>query len=247
MSKPTLVFPLSLSVFTPVQRRVKTFSKRFELRRGVLLWQPNHDCRSHLSPVTLLNDLLLRLTFRFLFCFRLQKGDDHLLAKFYREDSKLQQTVMRLLVIPPDQQNSDEAKSLSQRMRRLQGNVMNLIMQVVQEALPDTYDRRDFRAKYTEEVVTDNINGALWHAAEVRQVKISLYKTNTQFIHFTSDQTSPLSQHHIKETERNPELNGLCYCQLFTVVVLVPQGDDSGLESKLASCFSVFLDDSKVQ
>ena len=97
----------------------------------------------------------------------LQKGDDHLLARFYREDAKLQQTVMRLLVIPAEQQSSEEAKALSVRMRRQQGTVMNLIMQVVQEALPHTYNRRDFRAKYTEEVVTDNINGALWHAAEV--------------------------------------------------------------------------------
>eukprot|EP00117_Sycon_ciliatum_P039341 scpid34813/ scgid3675/ Lateral signaling target protein 2 homolog; Zinc finger FYVE domain-containing protein 28 len=95
-----------------------------------------------------------------------KKTDNHLLANFYREDSKLQQTVMRLLVIPTDQQTGEEAKTLSQRMRRLQGVVMNLIMDVVREALPDTYNRRDFRAKYTEEVVTDNINGALWHAAE---------------------------------------------------------------------------------
>lgn len=55
--------------------------------------------------------------------------------------------------------NLDRRATLIKQLKEAQHNLMNVIFAVIQEALPEYCGVRDFRAKYPDDVLVDQING----------------------------------------------------------------------------------------
>lgn len=62
-----------------------------------------------------------------------------------------------LMRTAPD--NLDRRATLIKQLKEAQHNLMNVIFAVIQEAVPEYSTARDFRAKYPDDVLVDQING----------------------------------------------------------------------------------------
>jgi len=55
--------------------------------------------------------------------------------------------------------NLDRRATLIKQLKESQHNLMNVIFAIIQEAIPEYCAVRDFRAKYPDDVLVDQING----------------------------------------------------------------------------------------
>ena len=55
--------------------------------------------------------------------------------------------------------NLDRRAKLIKQLKESQHNLMNVIFSIVQDAVPEHYTSKDFRAKYPDDVVLEQING----------------------------------------------------------------------------------------
>ncbi|CAI8050700.1 Lateral signaling target protein 2 homolog [Geodia barretti] len=69
-----------------------------------------------------------------------------------------------LMKTTPD--NLDRRATLIRQLKEAQHNLMNVIFAVTRDAVPEHHTCRDFRAKYPDDVLVDQINGPLWFGAE---------------------------------------------------------------------------------
>lgn len=63
----------------------------------------------------------------------------------------------QLLRSNPDDLN--RRNEMIQQLKQSQHNLMNVILNIIEEAIPDTRSPRHFRAKYPDDVLLDQING----------------------------------------------------------------------------------------
>lgn len=62
-----------------------------------------------------------------------------------------------LMKTTPD--NLDRRATLIRQLKEAQHNLMNVIFAITQDAVPEHHTCRDFRAKYPDDVLVDQING----------------------------------------------------------------------------------------
>ena len=63
----------------------------------------------------------------------------------------------QLLRSNPDDLN--RRNEMIQQLKQSQHNLMNVILSIIEDAIPDTRSPRHFRAKYPDDVLLDQING----------------------------------------------------------------------------------------
>lgn len=51
---------------------------------------------------------------------------------------------------------------LIRQLKEAQHNTMNVIMSIAEQAIPDSRASRDFRSKYPDDVLLDQINGEIY-------------------------------------------------------------------------------------
>ena len=91
---------------------------------------------------------------------RPQLTDGHPLAVFYYCDEAVNhqmQELNHLMKTAPD--NLDRRATLIRQLKEAQHNLMNVIFAITRQAAPDHHTCRDFRAKYPDDVLVDQING----------------------------------------------------------------------------------------
>ena len=62
-----------------------------------------------------------------------------------------------LMKSTPD--NLDRRATLIRQLKEAQHNLMNVVFAITQDAVPEHHTSRDFRAKYPDDVLVDQING----------------------------------------------------------------------------------------
>ena len=67
-----------------------------------------------------------------------------------------------LMKTTPD--NLDRRAMLIKQLKEAQHNLMNVIFAITKDAVPDHHTCRDFRAKYPDDVLVDQINGECTYA-----------------------------------------------------------------------------------
>ena len=86
--------------------------------------------------------------------------DSNPLAVFYYCDLAVNhqmQELNHLMKTTPD--NLDRRATLIRQLKEAQHNLMNVVFAVTRDAVPDHHTCRDFRAKYPDDVLVDQING----------------------------------------------------------------------------------------
>ena len=95
----------------------------------------------------------------------MQLGDNDLLAVFYYCDQAVNQQMEQLNYLmrtSPD--NLGRRSVLIRQLKEAQHNLMNIILCIVQQAIPaDQVASRDYRVKYPDDVLLDQINGKCSH------------------------------------------------------------------------------------
>ena len=82
------------------------------------------------------------------------------MAVFYYCDEAVNhqmQELNYLMRTTPD--NLDRRATLIRQLKEAQHNLMNVIFAITQDAVPGHHTCRDFRAKYPDDVLVDQING----------------------------------------------------------------------------------------
>ncbi len=90
----------------------------------------------------------------------LQLEEGSLQAIFYYCDHAVTQqmeALTRFMSNTPD--NLGRRAVLIRQLKEAQHNLMNVIMSIVHDAIPDQENRRDFRGKYPDDVIVDMISG----------------------------------------------------------------------------------------
>ena len=98
--------------------------------------------------------------------FCLQKTDKSLLAQFYFADEELN-TVAAELDGFDSRKDPERCQALVTQLRACQDKVLTIIQKIMTEAIPETRTSRDFRVKFPDDVVQENLAGQLWFGAEV--------------------------------------------------------------------------------
>ena len=82
------------------------------------------------------------------------------LSLFYYCDQEVTRHMVhmnQLLRSNPDDLN--RRNEMIQQLKQSQHNLMNVILTIIEDAIPDTRSPRHFRAKYPDDVLLDQING----------------------------------------------------------------------------------------
>ncbi|XP_065919581.1 lateral signaling target protein 2-like [Dysidea avara] len=94
-------------------------------------------------------------------------ADKRPLSLFYycdREVTRHMVHMNQLLRSNPDDLN--RRNEMIQQLKQSQHNLMNVILNIIEDAIPDSRSPRHFRAKYPDDVLLDQINGPIWFGAE---------------------------------------------------------------------------------
>ena len=90
----------------------------------------------------------------------MQLTDGDPMAVFYYCDDAVNhqmQELNYLMKTTPD--NLDRRATLIRQLKEAQHNLMNVIFAITQDAVPGHHTCRDFRAKYPDDVLVEQING----------------------------------------------------------------------------------------
>ncbi|KAL8563692.1 hypothetical protein ACOMHN_050520 [Nucella lapillus] len=97
--------------------------------------------------------------------YKPKKTDKSLLAQFYFADEELN-TVASELDSFDSRKDPERCQALVAQLRACQDKVLTLIQRVMTEAIPFARSSRDFRVKFPDDVVQENLAGQLWFGAE---------------------------------------------------------------------------------
>ena len=95
-----------------------------------------------------------------------QKSDTSLLAQFFYCDEELNLVAAELDSFD-GRKDPERCSALVSQLRSSQDKVLNMIQMIMEEAVPGQRASRDFRVKFPDDVVQENLSGQLWFGAEV--------------------------------------------------------------------------------
>lgn len=97
--------------------------------------------------------------------YKPKKTDKTLLAQFYFADEELN-TVAAELDSFDSRKDPERCQALVTQLRSCQDKVLTIIQRMMDEAIPYLRTTRDFRVKFPDDVVQENLAGQLWFGAE---------------------------------------------------------------------------------
>lgn len=95
-----------------------------------------------------------------------QKTDKSLLAQFYFADEELNRVATELDSFD-SRKDPERCQALVTQLRASQDKVLTIVQRMMTEAIPFARTSRDFRVKFPDDVVQENLAGQLWFGAEV--------------------------------------------------------------------------------
>lgn len=98
--------------------------------------------------------------------FLSQKDDTSLLAQFFFADEALSLIASELDSFD-GRKDPERCTSLVNQLRQSQDKVLNIIGAIMDDLIGDERANRDFRVKFPEDVLQENLAGQLWFGAEV--------------------------------------------------------------------------------
>jgi len=101
-----------------------------------------------------------------LFLFVLQKDDTSLLAQFFYADEALNVVASELDSFD-GRKDPERCTLLVTHLRQCQDKVLNICNRVMDQLIADERANRDFRVKFPDDVMQENLAGQLWFGAEV--------------------------------------------------------------------------------
>ncbi|XP_041368411.1 lateral signaling target protein 2 homolog [Gigantopelta aegis] len=97
--------------------------------------------------------------------YRPKKSDTSLLAQFFYCDEELNLVAAELDSFD-GRKDPERCSALVSQLRSSQDKVLNMIQMIMDEAVPGQRASRDFRVKFPDDVVQENLSGQLWFGAE---------------------------------------------------------------------------------
>ena len=115
----------------------------------------------------------------------MQKDDTSLLAQFFYADEALNLVAAELDSFD-GRKDPERCTLLVTHLRQCQDKVLNICNRVMDQLIPDERANRDFRVKFPDDVMQENLAGQLWFGAEVQKVpfirpKFKLKKITANF------------------------------------------------------------------
>lgn len=95
-----------------------------------------------------------------------QKDDKSLLAQFFYADEALNVVASELDSFD-GRKDPERCTLLVNQLRQAQDKVLTIIDSIMDELIGDERISRDFRVKFPEDVLQENLPGQLWFGAEV--------------------------------------------------------------------------------
>ncbi|CAG5136003.1 unnamed protein product, partial [Candidula unifasciata] len=97
--------------------------------------------------------------------YRPKRTDSSLLAQFYFADEDLNQVAAELDSFE-GRKDPERCTALVNQLRACQARVLNVVSQIMDEQVKDFRASRDFRVKFPDDVIQENLAGQLWFGAE---------------------------------------------------------------------------------
>lgn len=101
----------------------------------------------------------------------MQKGDTSLLAQFFYADEALNMIAHELDSFD-GRKDPERCTSLVNQLRQSQDKVLTITNAIMDVLIGDERANRDFRVKFPEDVLQENLAGQLWFGAEVSLLKV---------------------------------------------------------------------------
>lgn len=119
---------------------------------------------------------IFKLSLYSLYIISFQRDDKSLLAQFFYADEELN-IVANELDSFDGRKDPERCTTLVNQLRQAQDKVLTITNCIMDSLIGDERANRDFRVKFPEDVLQENLAGQLWFGAEVRFCYIK--KTNT--------------------------------------------------------------------
>lgn len=97
--------------------------------------------------------------------YRPKREDTSALAQFYWADQELNLVATELDSFD-GRKDPNRCSALVNQLRVCQDRVLGICHEIMDEAIPDSRADRDFRAKFPDDVLQENMSGLLWFGAE---------------------------------------------------------------------------------
>ncbi|XP_051155404.1 lateral signaling target protein 2 homolog [Leptopilina boulardi] len=97
--------------------------------------------------------------------YRPKKDDTSLLAQFFYADESLNAVACELDSFD-GRQEPERCTSLVNQLRHCQDKVLTICNQIMDDLIPENRANRDFRVKFPDDVMQENLAGQLWFGAE---------------------------------------------------------------------------------
>ncbi|KAH8008797.1 hypothetical protein HPB51_005844 [Rhipicephalus microplus] len=97
--------------------------------------------------------------------YRPKKEDNSALAQFYWADQELNLVATELDSFD-GRKDPERCSALINQLRVCQDRVLGICNDIMDEAIPNARANRDFRAKFPDDVLQENMSGLLWFGAE---------------------------------------------------------------------------------
>lgn len=95
----------------------------------------------------------------------MQRDDTSLLAQFFYADESLNAVACELDSFD-GRQEPERCTTLVNQLRQCQDKVLTICNQIMDELIPESRANRDFRVKFPDDVMQENLAGQLWFGAE---------------------------------------------------------------------------------
>ncbi|XP_025409966.1 lateral signaling target protein 2 homolog isoform X2 [Sipha flava] len=97
--------------------------------------------------------------------YKPKKGDRSLLAQFFYADDELNAVATELDSFD-GKKDPQRCTALVNHLRQCQDKVLTICIKIMDELIPGERASRDFRVKFPDDVIQDNLAGQLWFGAE---------------------------------------------------------------------------------
>lgn len=97
--------------------------------------------------------------------YRPKRADSSLLAQFYFADEELNSIAAELDSFEA-RKDPERCTTLVNQLRACQARVLSIVFQMMEETVKDLRAPRDFRVKFPDDIIQENLAGQLWFGAE---------------------------------------------------------------------------------
>lgn len=105
--------------------------------------------------------------------FYLQKDDKSLLAQFFFADEALNMIASELDSFD-GRKDPERCSALVNQLRQSQDKVLTITNAIMEDLIGNERANRDFRVKFPEDVLQENLAGQLWFGAEVNIMNFAM-------------------------------------------------------------------------